>query len=286
MTEGRYQVDRRVLRSVLLTSQSTHITYEAAFSSYTLLPDSATAHFADGTSVRGSLIVGADGTRSKVAAQLIGESAAPLDLGRRIIYGKTPLHPIETEIHPTLRQGTSFVNGSVDGHTVLSVLEAMRFTHPGAPENYMFWTLSTSRDVFGDEDAAARLGPDGDAAAKLALRITAHWDPHIRVIFEQQTADQTAVLPMSSSNPDGPPAWPTERRVTVLGDAVHGMPPTGGQGANSAMHDAALLGAALGGSAERDGWRTETIRAYEEAMRYNIGDVVGLACIGVKHLLA
>jgi 2-polyprenyl-6-methoxyphenol hydroxylase-like FAD-dependent oxidoreductase len=63
------------------------------------------------------------------------------------------------------------------------------------------------------------------------------------------------------------------------------MPPTGGQGANAAMYDAALLGRILGSSEGNEGWDVETIGLYEKAMRYNIGDVVGLACVGAYHAL-
>ena len=92
---------------------------------------------------------------------------------------------------------------------------------------------------------------------------------------------------MTTSNPDAPAVWQTERRVTVLGDAVHSMPPTGGQGANAALHDAALLAMVLSDSAEDGlgGWTTETIKRYEEGMRYNIGDVVVMACIAASKVL-
>jgi 2-polyprenyl-6-methoxyphenol hydroxylase-like FAD-dependent oxidoreductase len=69
-----------------------------------------TAHFANGTSAIGSLLVGADGVRSKVAAQFIGDHTAPLDLGVRIMYGKTLLKSnVEEALHPTLKKGVSFV---------------------------------------------------------------------------------------------------------------------------------------------------------------------------------
>jgi 2-polyprenyl-6-methoxyphenol hydroxylase-like FAD-dependent oxidoreductase len=282
-----YQVDRRMLRSVLLRSQSSHITYNSAFSSYTKTQDSITARFADGSEVRGSLLVGADGIRSKVAAQLAGPSATPFDLGLRIIYGKTPLTPeVEDRLHPTLKKGISFVTDrTAEGQKVTLVFETMRFDHPDAPDNYAFWALTTRRGVFEKDDRLLKM--TGSEVASVARRFTASWDPSIRTIFDNQAEDQTAALKVSSSNPDHPPIWPTDRRVTVLGDAVHCMPPTGGQGANAAMYDAALLGEILGASDEEadGGWNENTIDRYEQAMRYNIGDVVGLACVGAQYAL-
>ena len=284
-SNGSYKADRRVLRSVLLDSQDPYMTYNSAFTSYTLSSDSVTAHFADGSSTVGSLLVGADGIRSKVASQLFGESAQIHDLGVRVIYGKTLLTPkVEDTIHATLKKGVTFVTDNrSDGERVTVVLEAMRFTHVDAPQNYLFWALGARSRVFAEDDQKVLVLPAEETAA-IASRVTAHWDPSIRIIFDEQDVGQTAILRLTSSNPDGLPIWPTEGRVTVLGDAVHCMPPTGGQGANSAMYDAALLGEALGRSRENgvDGWRVETIRGYEAAMRYNIGDIVGLAWIAAE----
>jgi hypothetical protein len=136
-----------------------------------------TAHFANGTSAIGSLLVGADEVRSKVAAQLIGDHTAPLDLGMRIIYGKTLLKSnVKEALHPTLKKGVSFVTDvTPDGQRITLVLESMRFTHPGAPENYMFWALSARKEVF-EEDDITLLASQGDAAAKISARLTAMWN--------------------------------------------------------------------------------------------------------------
>lgn len=140
------------------------------------------------------------------------------------------------------------------------------------------------------DDDQRLLSMTGQQVADLSIEFTKNWDPSIRIAFEEQAVFETAALRVSSSDPDRPPTWKTNDRVTVLGDAVHCMPPTGGQGANAAMYDAALLGHILAESAAKEeggggGWDIETIRQYEEAMRYNIGGVVGLACVGAKHAL-
>jgi 2-polyprenyl-6-methoxyphenol hydroxylase-like FAD-dependent oxidoreductase len=91
---------------------------------------------------------------------------------------------------------------------------------------------------------------------------------------------------MTTSSPSGAPYWESDSRVTVLGDAVHCMPPTGGQGANTALHDAALLGLMLGqASGAGDDWSKEVVGRYEDGMRKNVGDVVGLACIAAKGIM-
>lgn len=282
-----FKTDRRVLRSILLTDQTPYITYNAAFSHYTTTPTSIVAHFADGSSAEGSLLVGADGTRSKVAAQLVGDAAMPRDLGLRVIYGKTVMTPsLKEKVHPQLTAGAAFVVNNVPGKRLVLVLDSMTFTAPGSPDNYYFWALSGSKDAFEMDDDTL-LSAQGPAAAEITRRLIAHWDSSIRVILDEQKEEQTAALRLTSSDPEGV-RWSTDRRVTLLGDAMHAMPPTGGQGANSALKDAAMLGILLSrdqGRTGGDGWAEETILEYEQASRYSLGDVVALAVLGAKHLL-
>lgn len=244
------------------------------------------AHFIDGTSVAGSLLVGADGIRSKVAQQLTGGQAAPIDLGPRIIYGKTPLTPkIEKELLPILQKGFAFIRDDKQG--VLVVFEVMRFNHTRAPGDYVFWAATTKAETVGLEDDDF-VGSQGTAAAEIMLRLSKDWDPRIRVVFEEHQKENTAVVKLTSSHPEGLPNWETEPRVTVLGDAIHCMPPTGGQGANTALHDAAALGQILSDEEvdEMTGaWSKETIERFEKVVKWNIGDVVALACIGANWLL-
>jgi 2-polyprenyl-6-methoxyphenol hydroxylase-like FAD-dependent oxidoreductase len=62
------------------------------------------------------------------------------------------------------------------------------------------------------------------------------------------------------------------QRVTALGDAIHVMPPTGGQGANTALRDAACLVEAI----KSRGATLEGIRTFETKMReYALAAVKG-----------
>lgn len=285
--DKRYQVDRRVLRSILLEGQNPYITYDATFTRYSIEPTGVAAHFADGSQVQGSLLVGADGTRSKVASQLVGAAASPRDLGLRLIYGKTPLtRELESALLPTLQKGIAFVTDTRDNNRLLLVMEPMRFHHQRAPQNYIFWGLAGVKKLFENDDEVFN-SIEVETPADRATRLTSGWDNRIKIIIENQLVDQTALLGMSGSDPEGPVIWPTDRRVTLLGDAIHCMPPTGGQGANSAVIDAATLGGILSSAeqCEGGGWSIETVRDYEDAMRYNIGDIVGMACIGASKII-
>lgn len=282
------KIDRRVVRSVLLEAHRDSIAYSAAFTGYSVTEHNVTAHFADGTSAKGSLIVGADGVRSTVAKQLIGPGAALVDTGVRIIYGKTVLTAeVEKALHPVLQNGTSFViDRTPQGYKTVTVVEAIRFTHEDAPTNYIFWAFSAKKEAFemSDVDLSAA---QGDMAKEIVCRMTASYESSLRVVFDRQSSTETAMIRVTSSNPQGPPAWETNSRVTVLGDAIHCMPPTGGAGGNTALYDAALLGKLLGAEKQsgKSGWSRDVIHNYERGMRYNVGDIVGLANLGLIRLL-
>lgn len=321
-----------------------HVRYGSAVQSYTVHADSVEAHLSNGESVHGSLLVGADGIRSNIASQLLASAKIPrertdtIDLNVRVLYGKAPLTPeLLAHMNKGLHKGMAFVIDSMSlppNQRVMVVVKAMRFNQNvteeekaavGAenvqvPEDYVFFAMAARTEVWHDalssmQDKADASGEDidarllrlnGEAARDLSLSVAAQraWDPSVRALLEGQDASQTAVLRTTSSNPAGPPVWDTNSRVTVLGDAVHCMPPTGGQGGNTALWDGAVLGKALeeewrskgmdidtGKSVDAPAklgqgwtWSPQTIRRYEDSMRANAGDIVALACIGATYL--
>lgn len=62
--------------------------------------------------------------------------------------------------------------------------------------------------------------------------------------------------------------------MTLLGDAVHAMPPTGGVGANTALQDAATLSGELIAAARGDTDVIAALAAYEQVMLPRGFDVV------------
>jgi 2-polyprenyl-6-methoxyphenol hydroxylase-like FAD-dependent oxidoreductase len=271
--------DRRVMRSALLTNLEHLVSYGKDFTHYTVSSSSVTAHFADGTTAQGSLLVGADGIQSRVATQLIVGKAEPLDLAR-MIFGKTTLtQEVESTLLSPLRNGIAMAMDRNDMETrgQLSLfVESMRFTHPGAPPDYVYWVLLGERSFFGTDDRAI-LSSSCYAAAQMAIRATSDWHPGIRVILEAQEPTQTSALRLTSSDPEGVVNWPTERRVTLLGDSVHCMAPTGGSGANTALRDAALLVSVLSRGSEEAGWDKEVVAEYEAGMREAAGKAVAMS---------
>jgi 2-polyprenyl-6-methoxyphenol hydroxylase-like FAD-dependent oxidoreductase len=76
--------------------------------------------------------------------------------------------------------------------------------------------------------------------------------------------NEAAFWKITCSSPEGVPEWPNDPRVTLIGDAVHAMTPAGGNGANTATRDSALLGRLL---AEAGGYKEGVTEAYEKEMR-------------------
>jgi 2-polyprenyl-6-methoxyphenol hydroxylase-like FAD-dependent oxidoreductase len=90
------------------------------------------------------------------------------------------------------------------------------------------------------------------------------WHPDLRRVIADCDPDSVGLFPFKSSRPDA--AWdPTS--VTLLGDAVHAMPPTGGLGANTALRDAHLLTRQLSAAARGETDLVSAIARYEAEMR-------------------
>jgi 2-polyprenyl-6-methoxyphenol hydroxylase-like FAD-dependent oxidoreductase len=108
-------VDRLTLRRIMLTGID--LRPGSAFRSYELLDDSRVrAHFADGTTTDADLLAAADGTHSRVRAQLLPH-AEVRETGLALVFGPTPLTDevrapvpvplVGDAIHTMIPRGTS-----------------------------------------------------------------------------------------------------------------------------------------------------------------------------------
>jgi 2-polyprenyl-6-methoxyphenol hydroxylase-like FAD-dependent oxidoreductase len=83
-------VDRTWLRMLLMLDVEDAIEYGKEFSRYEIENEHVHAHFADGSTAKGALLVSADGVRSRVRKQLQPDRRL-LDLERWVMWGRTPL---------------------------------------------------------------------------------------------------------------------------------------------------------------------------------------------------
>jgi 2-polyprenyl-6-methoxyphenol hydroxylase-like FAD-dependent oxidoreductase len=266
---------RITLRQVLLSGLDDVIEFGKTFERYELTGDGrVTAHFTDGSSATGDLLVGADGGNSRVRAQLLPQ-ARRIDTGVVAVAGKYHLTEasrarlapeLTTRVNSVLpaRRGfmfsafwqgdrqrvTSGIGGNDPGHR-----PGLLFDNTA---DYTFWAYG---------DAASRLpcldGLTGPRLQEIVLDRIASWSPDLRRLVADSGPDTVNALTIRSATPVDP--WPTGP-VTLLGDAIHNMTPMAGIGANTALRDADLLARQL--VEVRDGrlGLTPAVHEYERQM--------------------
>ncbi|KAA9377420.1 FAD-dependent monooxygenase [Microbispora cellulosiformans] len=269
-----FGVNRLTLREILLAGLDGIVHFGAEFVRYDHLPDGRVrAHFADGTSAVGDLLVGADGTGSRVRRQLLPE--AVVDDAGVFVYGRTPITPGMLERVPAILVDT--FNRLIDpAGPALSVATCRAGeAPPGSPAvrltpvpAYFAWQVSCD----GGWGSAADLR-QADAATlhRAALEAIAGFHPAARGIVEG--ADVSATFPVAPRTARPVEPW-TTGNVTLLGDAIHSMSPGRGEGANVTLRDAALLTRTLAEAAARDVPVPAALAEYErEMLRYGFAAV-------------
>ena len=92
----------------------------------------------------------------------------------------------------------------------------------------------------------------------------AGWHPHLARLAAQADPAAFGAYPFTVAQPAG--EW-APSAVTLLGDAVHAMPPAAGNGANMAFRDASLLHRNLADAARGSTLLLQAIGDYESDMR-------------------
>ena len=181
-----------------------------------------------GQRLEADLLVGADGLRSAVRAQLVGDGE-PVYAGYTSWRGITP----PGAIAPPARMTESWGRG-----------ERFGMVDVGFGEIYWFAVAN-----------AAAGGTDTDVQRELLARFATWHDPIPAII-----AATPASRILRTDITDRPPieCWHAGR-VVLLGDAAHPMTPNLGQGACQAIEDAVVLDQCLSG----DGPHEAALRRYE-----------------------
>jgi 2-polyprenyl-6-methoxyphenol hydroxylase-like FAD-dependent oxidoreductase len=264
-------VNRQTLHEVLLIGLGDAVRFGKQFARYETQPgDLISAHFADGSVETGHLLVGADGTGSVVRSQLI--PGAEFDDFGRSVYGKTPVNDglraaVPAEFFtgmPRAKDAAGLTLG------VGAFVKQERFDQatarlaPGARlspvPDYLRWTLSLRDAGLPDHQFRAA---GGQELQQDAADLIAGWHPALRAVVEQ--ADGPATFPFGLLCARPSDSW-DEPTVTLLGDAIHTMTPGRGEGANTALRDAALLSAVLSEAAAGRTGLVAAKRRYENEM--------------------
>lgn len=180
-------------------------------------------HFADGSSARGDLLIGADGVKSAVRRQLFGDSPVTYtgDAAWRAIV------PTD-KLPPNLLEKVMSVFMGPEGHIVCYYLRA------GTILNFVG---IVETDELSEESWTVKLPWE-----ILKARYKG-WHPAIQTIID--TADKDECYRWSLFNRPPIRNW-SSRRVTLLGDSAHPTLPYLAQGAVMSVEDGAVLTRALG----------------------------------------
>lgn len=293
-----YNVDRAVLRNVLLQGLEADISYDKKFEAYEILDDNTVqVRFADGTAERGTLLVGADGVRSGVRRQLLPDFPL-LDTEGRSVFGKTDLtDEVVAKLPKEFLSGMCLASkpGPAAENPSKLLFEVMRFDPAaralglGVPADYIYWVFCTREDVTNTKviGISELLSLSSAESAALAQALMQDWHASVRAIVDSPNQDSTATLGFFSCTQDGlTRSWAGLRQahadtpVTVIGDAAHPMPPVGGVGANSAFQDALELLEALVSSRSEGGSQAVALAQYERSMVERVVEAVERSSAG------
>ena len=172
---------------------------------------------ADGRRLEADLLIGADGLRSAVRAQLLGDGA-PRYLGCTAWRALTD------------RAGTGIASD-----------RGLNWWGPGGE----FGALPVGPQVYWFATANASAGQDVPVGGRIddLLHRFGSWAKPIPALIA--STEPGAILRNDIYDRAPARVW-TQGRVALLGDAAHPMAPNVGQGACQALEDAAALGSALG----------------------------------------
>jgi salicylate hydroxylase len=273
-------VSRITLRQVLLSGLEETVHFGKTFVRYEEGSlGRIVAHFEDGSSVEGDVLVAADGGGSRIRRQLLPH-AERIDTGIAAIAGKVFLND-ETRrlIAPELTNALTLASGKggyslfvalqdIDGATINGIggndESAAAGNHFDNSRSYLMWAFGARREKLGlNGGDIERMS--GEELRSTALRVMAQrsWDERFRALVRLADTDTVNAIAIRTSVPIA--AWQTQR-VTLLGDAIHAMTPYRGIGANVALKDAVRLCRALTMASRAERPVIDAIRDYETGM--------------------
>jgi 2-polyprenyl-6-methoxyphenol hydroxylase-like FAD-dependent oxidoreductase len=261
----RRAISRGALRDALLLGLNTQtrgaadvVQWGHAVTGFETAPDGrVTVRCADGSHATADLLVGADGSNSRIRGQLL-PGVDRQELGILNIAGRVPLTAeIAGQLPAPLVDGA--VNNIVPagpGWMFVSTWPAGSLE--GEARSFAVWAWAAARGSYP-------AGIDDYKPQQLRDLVSGHvagWSPALRRLVAATDPATVSPVPLRTMAALG--AWPPSN-VTLLGDAIHNMTPMAGIGANTALRDADQLRRALIAPGALD--IVGRVGTYEEQMR-------------------
>lgn len=230
------------------------------------------AHFEDGSSAVGDLLVGCDGGASTVKKLLpsvygnrLGPTPKVIDTNRAVLAGQIDRTPEWDKLLPLNKTG--FVRFVGPDSRSLGV----SFSERADRSPTVFWALSEELE---DPNAFWNII---DQEIEWQERLSDHckqlmkkgpWHENLKKLIYDTPKEaimppwilRTTLFPDSNQFPIVPTG-----RVSFVGDSIHAMPPDKGLGGNNVLEDARLLSSLLAESAKPIHW-PQLIEKYEREM--------------------
>jgi 2-polyprenyl-6-methoxyphenol hydroxylase-like FAD-dependent oxidoreductase len=273
---------RAALQRSLLDGLNGRVQFDKTFARYEQRTDRRVATvFSDGASVLSDILIAADGVHSKVRQQMLPH-ARRIDTGVLAIGGSASLSSeIMNVLPPRAVEYPIAINGpdhrqmfiavwrgqpqlkasatEINDNEVTNTVDGKVMSYRVADQiMWRFAALSSEYNLQQDPEDVA-----GAELKATVLRMITSWSPPLRRLVELIDPATIFPLPIRSCVPVDP--W-TSGSVTLIGDAIHGMAPYGGFGANTAMRDAAVLGGKLASANHREKTLSQAVSEYEADM--------------------
>jgi 2-polyprenyl-6-methoxyphenol hydroxylase-like FAD-dependent oxidoreductase len=259
---GSHAVSRLTLRQVLLAGLEAVVHFDKEFVRYEPADGGTgqvTAYFADGTSATADVLVGADGARSRVRKQLLPH-ARRIDtpaigvggklllteqtrawLPPRLTASKNMILPWRDFLFTAVfrrREHPDELGRRLGGQLRSAGLDAGMLLREAADNDYIMWAFVAHRRSYPADVTALH----GTALLDVIRQRMSRWHPDLRRLVAESDPGTVQQFDFAAAGRVRP--WPAGN-VTLLGDAIHYMPPVGGMGGNAALQDASRLCQAL-----------------------------------------
>ncbi|KAL4950094.1 hypothetical protein BDW69DRAFT_172860 [Aspergillus filifer] len=270
-----YRLRRRKLRRLLFEGLDIRFGQQITNIHYSNDGKHATAHFANGSKIKASLIVGTDGARSTVRNLLLGPQGAI----RTLPYCATFIQARYTaEQARFLRNFHPLFLASINPAGFFSFFGLHDVPNPDRPETWTFFFYISWHSPIEEQEATK----DWTNAQRLqqAKEFSKHFVDPWRSAYSWLPDDQE-VWYMSLTDFD-PGAeghqWDThDGRVTLAGDAAHAMTYQRGQGLNHSITDAGRLVSSIKDFYNGKKSRVDAIDEYEKEMIERAGGEVRMS---------